>query len=54
MNCSLQNGGELLMDMFNKRKTMAIRYDDALETLDGDENKLLYLISQGVILFVTF
>src|SRR5574344_2058439 len=46
----LQNGYKLLIDMFNKRKTVAIRYDDALETLDGDENKLRYLISHGVII----
>nr|WP_308570730.1 hypothetical protein [uncultured Prevotella sp.] len=51
MICSLQNGGELLMDMLNRRNIVAIRYDDALETLDSDENKLLYLISQGVIPF---
>ncbi len=25
-----------LVDMFNKRKTLAIRYDDAVDTLDGD------------------
>lgn len=46
----LQNGDKLLVDMFNKRKTMAIKYDDALETLDGDENKLRYLIVHGVII----
>jgi len=46
----LQNGDKLLIDMFNKRKTVAIKYDDALETLDDDENKLRYLISHGVII----
>jgi hypothetical protein len=46
----LQNGDKLLIDMFNKRKTVAIKYDDALETLDNDENKLRYLISHGVII----
>ncbi len=45
----LQTGGKLLVDMFNKRKTVAIRYDDAVDTLDGDENKLRFLISHGVI-----
>lgn len=46
----LQTGDKLLVDMFNKRKTLAIRYDDAVDTLDGDENKLRFLISHGVIL----
>lgn len=45
----LQQGAKLLNDMFLKRKTVAIRYDDALETLDGDENRLQHLISYGVI-----
>lgn len=45
----LQQGAKLLNDMFLKRKTIAIRYDDALETLDGDENRLQQLISYGVI-----
>ena len=45
----LQTGDKLLVDMFNKRKTVAIRYDDAVDTLDGDENKLRFLISHGVI-----
>lgn len=46
----LQNGDKLLIDMFNKRKTVSIKYDDALETLDGNENKLHYLISHNVII----
>ena len=46
----LQTGDKLLVDMFNKRKTVAIRYDDAVDTLDGDENKLRFLIRHGVIL----
>lgn len=46
----LQNGFGLLIDMFNKRKTVAIKYDDAIDTLDGDENKLRYLIFHGVII----
>ena len=45
----LQQGAKLLNDMFMKRKTVAVKYDDALETLDGDENKLKHLISFGVI-----
>jgi hypothetical protein len=45
----LQTGDKLLVDMFNKRKTVAIRYDDAVDTLDGDENKLRFLISHGII-----
>lgn len=28
---------------------MAVRYDDAVETLDGDENKVRHLIEFGVI-----
>ena len=35
--------------MFLQRKTVAVKYDDALETLDGDENKLKHLITNGVI-----
>ncbi len=46
----LQQGAKLLNDMFLKRKTVAVKYDDALETLDGDENKLKHLISFGVII----
>lgn len=46
---SLQQGAKLLNDMFIKRKTLAVRYDDAVETLDGDENRLKQLISFGVI-----
>jgi len=45
----LQQGAKLLNDMFMKRKTVAVKYDDALETLDGDENKLKHLITFGVI-----
>lgn len=45
----LQQGAKLLNDMFLKRKTVAIKYDNALETLDGDENKLKHLINFGVI-----
>ena len=36
----LQQGARLLNDMFIKRKTVSIKYDDAVETLDGDENKV--------------
>lgn len=35
--------------MFLQRKTVAVKYDDALDTLDGDENKLKHLINFGVI-----
>lgn len=45
----LNNGAKLLNDMFLKRKTVAIKYDDALDTLEGDENKLKHLLSFGVI-----
>ncbi|MBO4582079.1 MAG: hypothetical protein J5701_07335 [Bacteroidales bacterium] len=45
----LQQGTKLLNDMFMKRKTVAVKYDDALETLEGDENKLKHLITFGVI-----
>ena len=46
----LNTGAKLLNDMFLKRKTVAIKYDDALETLEGDENKLKHLINFGVII----
>lgn len=45
----LQQGAKLLGDMFMKRKTVAIRYDDAVDALDGDENRLRYLINFGVV-----
>ena len=37
---ALQQGSKLLSNMFLQRKTIAVKYDDALDTLDGDENKL--------------
>lgn len=37
-------------DIFIKRKTVSVRYNDASETLDGDENKLKYLINYGAIM----
>lgn len=46
---ALQQGSKLLSNMFLQRKTVAVKYDDALETLDGDENKLKHLIAYGVI-----
>lgn len=46
---ALQQGAKLLNDMFIKRKTVSVQFDDAVETLDGDENKLKYLINYGVI-----
>ena len=45
----LQQGARLLHDMFVKRKTVAVKYDDALDTLEGDENRLKHLITFGVI-----
>ena len=45
----LQLGTKLLNDMFMKRKTVAVKYDDALETLEGDENRLKHLITFGMI-----
>ena len=46
---ALQQGTKLLNDMFIKRKTVSVQFDDAVETLEGDENKLKYLINYGVI-----
>lgn len=46
----LRLGQTLLADMFSKRKTIAVRYDDAVETLDGNEQTLQYLIRHGVII----
>lgn len=46
---ALQQGSKLLSNMFFQRKTIAVKYDDALDTLDGDENKLKHLITFGVI-----
>ena len=46
---ALQQGSKLLSNMFLQRKTIAVKYDDALETLDSDENKLKLLITYGVI-----
>lgn len=46
---ALQQGSKLLNNMFLQRRTIPVNYDDALETLDGDENKLKHLISHGVI-----
>lgn len=46
---ALQQGAKLLSNMFLQRKTVAVKYDDALDTMDGDENKLKHLIAYGVI-----
>ena len=46
----LGRGQTLIADMFSKRKTIAIRYDDAVETLDGNEQILQYLIRHGGII----
>lgn len=45
----LQQGSKLLSNMFLQRRTVAVKYDDALDTLDGDENKLKHLIAFGVV-----
>lgn len=39
----------MLNDMFRKRKTVALKYDEALEALGGDERRLKHLIEYGVI-----
>lgn len=46
----LNKSQALLADMFSKRKTVAIRYEDAVETLDGNEDYLEFLIRHGVII----
>lgn len=45
----LHQGAKLLNDMFLKRKTLAVKWDDAVETLDGDDNRLKHLIDYGVV-----
>lgn len=45
----LQQGAKLLNDMFLKRKTVVVKYDDAVETLDGDEKKLDQLLKFGIV-----
>lgn len=45
----LNNGKKLLTDMFNKRKTVLIHYNEAVEMLDGNETCVQYLINHGVI-----
>ena len=45
----LQQGAKLLNDMFLKRKTVTVKYDDAVETLDGDEKKLDHLLKFGIV-----
>ena len=49
LTSALQQGSKLLNSMFLQRRTFAVKYEDALETLDGDENKLRLLISHGII-----
>ncbi len=46
---ALHQGSRLLNDLFQKRKTVAIAYDDAVETLDGDAGKIDWLIDKGII-----
>lgn len=45
----LQKGSALLNDMFLKRKAITIKYDDALEALGGDENRLQFLIQNEIL-----
>ena len=45
----MAQSSELLYDMFQKRKSVSIRYYDALDTLGGDECRLRRLIEFGVI-----
>ena len=47
----LQQGAKLLNDMFIKRKTVSVKYDDAVETLDGEENRLKHLINGHFTIF---
>ena len=49
---TMQRGASLLEDMFKKRKTVSIRYDDALVALNDDENRLNALIDYGVVVKV--
>ncbi len=46
---ALQKGARLLRDMFDKRKTVSINYDTALEILDEKEDHLQLLLRTGVI-----
>lgn len=46
---ALKQGSKLISDMFQKRKTVAISYDDAIEVLDGDQTRLDRLIALGII-----
>ena len=46
---ALSQSSDLLYDMFQKRKSVSIRYYDALDTLGGDESRLKRLIEFGVI-----
>lgn len=46
-----KRGDRLLSDMFSKRNTLGgIRYDDAVETLGGNEQHVRYLIDHGMII----
>lgn len=49
LTSALHKGQKLLFDMFQKRKTMSVRYDDAVEVLDGKEDTLMRMIKFGVI-----
>ncbi len=46
---AFSRGERLLTDMFSKRKTVPIHYDEALEVLDDDQERLEYLIRYGII-----
>lgn len=46
----LSKGSDLLNDMFIKRKTTTISYDEALATLGGDEDRLRLLIKDDILL----
>lgn len=47
---TLYQGQKLLFDMFQKRKTISVKYDDAVETLEGKEDSLKRMIKFGVII----
>lgn len=46
---TLNRGSKLLMEMFEKRKSLSYKYEHALELLDDDEDIIQLLISKEVI-----
>ena len=46
---AFSKGERLLTDMFSKRKTVPIHYDEALEVLNDDHERLDHLIRYGII-----